>query len=246
MFRFPAGYISDFRTQLKDYVPADQDPVDAKEAYPDLRNLEPGLVFPSDSLKGLTVTMRVTLDNGVTVTVPSEELVRPVRGLGQDGKPKINTNYTEIAIYEGGAAEDAMVLGKAFLSTVRSAPPLAGEELLTLERQLYLFVDLESMKFKLAKQNYGAGVPLIKSSAPCPTKPSLDTTDKGLIAGISVLAAIVLLLAAFVFFKFGRGAPGSRAIGVRPNSNGVSGSPVRGDPRVPLDELPRPGGGRNL
>ena len=65
--------------------------------------------------------MRVTLDNGVTVTVPSEELVRPVRGLGQDGKPKINTNYTEVAIYEGGAAEDAVVLGKAFLSTVSSA-----------------------------------------------------------------------------------------------------------------------------
>ena len=77
-------------------------------------------MFPSESMAGLTVTLRATLENGLQVTVPSHELVRPVRGLDQKGVPQVYTNFTEIAIYDGPAPEDAIVLGKSFLSSVGS------------------------------------------------------------------------------------------------------------------------------
>jgi len=164
--------------------------------------MEPGLVFPSASLAGVTVTLRATLDNGQTVIVPSHELVRPVRGLDQAGKPKVNTNFTEFAIYDGEAPEDAIVLGKAFLSTVRRSPPFPMKRPgLTRRCKLYLFVDYETMKFKLAKQNLGASVPLAKSSASCTPQSNLSTADKGLIAGLTVLGAIVLGFLAYKLYR---------------------------------------------
>ena len=90
LFRFPNEYIDDFKKQLiPDFVSADKGPL-APSSYADILNLEPGLVFPTESLNGVSVTLRATLDNGLTVTVPSHELVRPVRGLDKSGKPQVN------------------------------------------------------------------------------------------------------------------------------------------------------------
>ena len=124
LFRFPTSYTKVLKEQLLvSYVDADKDQVSAS-SYSGIRNLEPGLVFPSKPLAGVTMTLRATLDNGLTVIVPTHELLRPLRGLDQSGTPQVDTNLTEIAIYDGEAPEDAIVLGKAFLSTVGPAPSL--------------------------------------------------------------------------------------------------------------------------
>jgi len=58
------------------------------------------------------------------------------------------------------------------------------------------------MKFKLAKQNQGAGVPLVKSSVSCTAQSTLSTPEKGLIAGLAVLGALVLGFFAYRLYKF--------------------------------------------
>ena len=63
------------------------------------------------------------------------------------------------------------------------------------------------MKFKLAKQNQGAGVAIVKSSVGCPSQSTLSTTDKGLIAGLAVLGAIVLGFLAYKLYRYSLGAP---------------------------------------
>jgi hypothetical protein len=98
------------------FVSADDGLVDPSK-YPNIRNPDSGLVFPSSAVN-FTVTLKATLDNGLTVTIPSHELLRPVRGLDQAGKPQLATEWTEVAIYEDSAPDDAIVLGRAFLSTV--------------------------------------------------------------------------------------------------------------------------------
>lgn len=87
-----------------------------------LLNIEPGLVYPS-SIKDLNVTLRITITDlsggqPQTVEIPFHELQRPLRGLDSKGVVVSDNNYTEIQIYKDGTANNAAVLGRAFLSQV--------------------------------------------------------------------------------------------------------------------------------
>ncbi len=100
-------------------------------SYPTLYNMEPGLVFASRH-GSLNITMDITLDNGFQVTIPSYELLRPLRGLDSTtGALTVNENYDEIAVYRvdssgtnkdkfGSPVGNSAVFGKVFLSQVSS------------------------------------------------------------------------------------------------------------------------------
>jgi hypothetical protein len=68
----------------------------------------------------LNITMKITLAGGLTVTVPSHELVRPLRGLDSQGVPVLNSTLSEVAVYGDAAPENSPVLGKSYLSQVRA------------------------------------------------------------------------------------------------------------------------------
>ena len=99
--------------------------------------------------------------------------------------------------------------------------------------KLYLFVDYENMKFKLAKQNQGAGVPLVKSSAGCPSQSNLSTPDKGLVAGLAVLGAIVLAFLLYKLYRYCSAKPEPRTV-VVPGGD-IEDKPKNNPPRVPKD-----------
>ncbi|KAK4233353.1 hypothetical protein C8A03DRAFT_38945 [Achaetomium macrosporum] len=173
LFRFPSEYIDRLKSQISPrFVAADKGPL-PESSYPDIYNLEPGLVYnTSDNFK---VTMKVSFDNGLTVTIPSHEMVRPLRGIDKNGVPQAEPGYREVAVYAAQAPEDAVVLGKAFLS--------------------------QNNRFALARQSQGAGTPLVKSSAVCASESRLSTTEKGLIAGVSALAAVLFGFVGFWVYK---------------------------------------------
>ena len=62
------------------------------------------------------MTMDITLDGGHKFTIPTEELLAPLRGLNTNGAPVINNNFSEIAVYRDPGVELAPVLGRAFLN----------------------------------------------------------------------------------------------------------------------------------
>ncbi|KAK4249857.1 hypothetical protein C7999DRAFT_29726 [Corynascus novoguineensis] len=121
LFRFPSNYIDQLKRHISPRLAAtDKGPV-PESSYPDIYNLEPGLVYNTSAK--FRVTMKVSLENGLTVTIPHHEMVRPLRGLDNQGVPQVEPDYREVAVYATQAPGDAVVLGKAFLS------------------QVYLFVD---------------------------------------------------------------------------------------------------------
>lgn len=85
--------------------------------YGGLLDLEPGLIYPV-TLNGssLQMTMDITLNGGHRFTIPTEELLAPLRGLNTKGAPVINNNFSEIAVYWEPGIGLAPVLGRAFLS----------------------------------------------------------------------------------------------------------------------------------
>lgn len=90
-------------------------------AYRDkLLNLEPGVVYPASSGSSFNGTMRLTIENDLTVDIPFYELDMPLRGLDGQGNPVLDPDYRELQIYGSAASGDAPVLGKAFLSQVSS------------------------------------------------------------------------------------------------------------------------------
>ena len=126
--------------------------------------------------------MKVTLEGGLTVNIPSHELLRPLRGLDSQGQPAVDPNFSELAVYSSEAVEDSSVLGKVLLS------------------QLHLVVDYERMQFRLAKQNQEAGTPLVKSTADCPSPP-ITKADKGLIAVGTVFAFLLCAALGFAIWR---------------------------------------------
>lgn len=182
LFRLPSPNLQDITTMFAQVSASNNAPVDSSQ-YQGLYNLEPGLVYPS-SAGAFSVSLEITIDNGLTVTIPSHELVRPLRGLDANGTQIVDTRFNEVQIYGRPAPEDGPVLGKAFLS------------------QLYLFVDFESSKFHLAKQNLGANTPLPKSSASCPAAPPLSKDGKGLIAIGVFLAVAIFVVLIYVGYKW--------------------------------------------
>lgn len=91
--------------------------VDPHEYKDRLLNLEPGLVYPA-SAGSFNATMRLTIEDKLTVEIPFHELQRPLRGLDRNGSVITAPEYNELQVYREKAPGDAPVLGKAFLSQV--------------------------------------------------------------------------------------------------------------------------------
>ena len=68
-------------------------------------------------MKPPPVTLDFTLEGSDTkFTVPTEEMIAPLRGLDDGGVPISNDRFREIAVYRDPGIERAAVLGRAFLS----------------------------------------------------------------------------------------------------------------------------------
>jgi len=116
LFRLPSPFLNDIKGMLAQVSVNNSAPVGSSQ-YKSLFNLEPGLVYPS-SAGTFSVSMEITINEGLTVTIPSHELVRPLRGLDENGMQAIDTRFNEVQVYGEPAPEEAPVLGKAFLSQV--------------------------------------------------------------------------------------------------------------------------------
>ncbi|KAF4946627.1 hypothetical protein FSARC_14145 [Fusarium sarcochroum] len=81
-FRFPTPILNTVKRMLG----KDNDLIDAS-TYPDLYNVEPGLVY--DASSNISFSMTVTIEDGLKVEIPSYELVRPLRGLDAKGAPMV-------------------------------------------------------------------------------------------------------------------------------------------------------------
>jgi hypothetical protein len=90
--------------------------------YDQLLDLEPGLVYRNNvSNNNIISQMVITLKQGFQVTLASEDIVQPLRGLAQDGTPAVNHNMTEVSIYREPGLGAAAILGRAFLAKVTTA-----------------------------------------------------------------------------------------------------------------------------
>ncbi|KAK0649778.1 hypothetical protein B0T16DRAFT_324696 [Cercophora newfieldiana] len=116
LFRMPKNYLTQFQALLKG-------PLVEPSSYSDrLLNLEPGIVYRKDAAD-FNATLRFTINYNQTVEVPFHEVQRSLRGLDKNGAVIVDPDYNELQIYGTPAEGDAAVLGKAFLSQVRSILP---------------------------------------------------------------------------------------------------------------------------
>ena len=76
--------------------------------------VEPGLYYNSE----FNGTLKFSLQGGLEVEIPSEELAWPVRGLDINGKKVFQDNITVVNIFNETAPENTATLGKVFLSQV--------------------------------------------------------------------------------------------------------------------------------
>ncbi|KAB5585663.1 hypothetical protein GE09DRAFT_1210261 [Coniochaeta sp. 2T2.1] len=142
--RLPSGVIARMKEGFASFTGYAQPPVrytasDPNAAPPATGQLseiyipEPGLIYPTTNLtRQFNASLVIMLaKNNFTVEIPLEELVNPVRGIARDGTRVVNGNFTELAVYQDPAPEDAAVLGRVFLS------------------RAYLYVDYEAEEFTL-------------------------------------------------------------------------------------------------
>ncbi|KAK3380908.1 hypothetical protein B0H63DRAFT_560722 [Podospora didyma] len=179
--------------------------------FGELLDIEPGLVFRKASYKpnspllaDLISSMQIILRGGtvrgldtpLTVELPGNELVQPLRGLNKQGAPVWNTSYEELLVYRNSSSlGSAPVLGRAFLE------------------KLYMFVDYENSVFKLGHIDPDGQVQLpISSNLACDTSSSSQQSsndDKspwhiGLLGGLIGGICVVLLLGAGLAYFFRR------------------------------------------
>jgi hypothetical protein len=197
-----------------------------------LANLEPGLVYPRSAAAAFNGSMRITLKGGLVVDIPVHEMQRPLRGLNSDGKPVLDPELTELQIYGREAPVFAPVLGKAFLSQVSHFLMDMSRDtcLMSMGKQVYLFVDEESGTFKLAPQAPEVTTPVPVSSASCTT--ALSPSDKGLIAVGSVLGASIIGLIVYALYR--RFWPRTTAGTVQQEETPPSPPPDDGSQRIQL------------
>ena len=149
--RLPSGVIAKIRDGFQAFTGSAEQPIRYTAADPtapfshdnegplaQLQEIyipEPGLIYPTTNLtEAFNGSLVITLaENNFTVEIPLEELLNPVRGIARDGTRVVNANFTELAVYQDPAPEDAAVLGKVFLSRV------------------YLYVDYDKGEFTLAQ-----------------------------------------------------------------------------------------------
>ncbi|SCO78464.1 uncharacterized protein FRV6_02677 [Fusarium oxysporum] len=176
-FRFPTSILDNIKRMLG----GDSALVNPSQ-YPNIYSVEPGLVYNSSA--NISFSMTLTIENGLTVEIPSHELVRPLRGLDTGGVPIVNSSLTEVQVFAQEGPLEGPVLGKVFLSQV-----------------LYLFVNHENSTFSLARQNLGQTFLDVKSSGSCPSVPASTKTDKGLIAVGVVLGFLIIGLICYTIYR---------------------------------------------
>jgi hypothetical protein len=113
----PETMVNDVEEFFKAVTGYGGDAVDPSVYKDNLLNLEPGLVYPA-SAGSFEGTMRLTLEDKLTVDIPFYELLRPLRGLDENGSLVLHPEYNELQVFREEAPGDAPVLGKAFLSQV--------------------------------------------------------------------------------------------------------------------------------
>jgi hypothetical protein len=118
LFRFPTETLSAVKDWFSDVTswPGNKTAVPGDYSGK-LLNIEPGLVYltAAGSFNG---SMRITINNEMTVDIPTHELWRPLRGLDGKGNLVSDSRFNELQIFGSEAAGNAAVLGKAFLSQV--------------------------------------------------------------------------------------------------------------------------------
>lgn len=72
MFRLPAPILSDITGLFAKVSASNNYPIGSSD-YKDLYILEPGLVYPA-AAGDLSATLEITIEGGLTVTIPSSEL----------------------------------------------------------------------------------------------------------------------------------------------------------------------------
>ncbi|KAK6541238.1 hypothetical protein TWF694_008605 [Orbilia ellipsospora] len=127
LFRFPAGRLASL-----DSIGLGSGRV-ADDWLPGLQVNEPGWRYKVGSPGAFSLDVVLKGNDGdFQVSIPSEELEHPLRGINLNGTFAVDQNYTELNIFQGSAIRNTIVLGKAFLSRV------------------YLAVDYDAGKFYLA------------------------------------------------------------------------------------------------
>lgn len=146
--------------------------------------LEPGLIYPSTNLSntfnGSLVIMLAK--SNFTVEIPNEELFNPVRGIARDGTRVVNDNFTELAVYQDPAPEDAAVLGKLFLS------------------RAYLYVDYDKGEFTLTQAATSGRTILVATGdddGACGNGSGWSRVTIALVAVVAVLALALLGVVAY-------------------------------------------------
>jgi hypothetical protein len=77
---------------------------------------EPGLYYPQT--KGFNGSLIITLSTGLKVEIPNEEMTNPLRTIDVDGARVLQSNITEVNIFDQEAPLNTATLGKTFLSQV--------------------------------------------------------------------------------------------------------------------------------
>ena len=86
-------------------------------ADPEILVLEPGLAYPAPP-NIPELSLDISIQGGLSVSLPSYELIRPIRGLAKNGSTVTNSSFVEIQVFEDTSPADALVFGKVFLSQV--------------------------------------------------------------------------------------------------------------------------------
>lgn len=121
MTRLPEPLLKHFLDTLKEFtdvVPVASDTLREKS---DFLVLEPGLAYQS-SLADFNLTLSITLDTGMTVEIPDNEMKRALRGIEADGSVGVDRNLTEILVFSKANVDNTFSLGRSFLSQVIIKP----------------------------------------------------------------------------------------------------------------------------
>lgn len=83
----------------------------------DLYVVEPGLLYPENV--GFDGSLVFSLEKGLEVEIPNEEMQHSLRGLDTNGQMQLSNGTIEVNIFTERVLLNKAVLAKAFLSQVR-------------------------------------------------------------------------------------------------------------------------------
>lgn len=129
LFRFQPGRLLSLESEgLDGWISSDD--------LPNLKVNEPGWVFPAGKVEKFSLD--ISLGNGFQISIPTEEIQHPLRGINPNGTWETMRNYTELNIFQEAAVRNTMVFGKAFLSRVRThtrtPQPPCSDALMSIRR----------------------------------------------------------------------------------------------------------------